>query len=132
MFYLLSRLLFVEESLAYGGPPLTEYPEELCEASPIVNHGNMLICIQCLLAKVITVAEDMPRHDKLWIAEASIELLLLFCDRVCCVSGGAFVRRSRLEISLEPVRGKVAIILCDHPGLISAIDITYLRLDIHL
>ena len=132
MFYFLNRLLLVKDSLAHGGPPLTEYPVELCETSPIVNHGNLLICIQCLLAEVIAVAKDMPSHDKLWIAEASIELLLLLCDRVCCVSGGAFVRRSRLEISLEPVRGKVTIILCDHPGLISAIDITDLSLNIHL
>ena len=68
-----------------------------------MNHGNLLINIQCLLAKVITVTENMPCYDELWIAEASVELLLLLYVRVGCVGAGAFMCRSRLEISLESV-----------------------------
>ena len=38
-------LLLGKEALTHGRPPLTEDPIELCEASPVVNHGDLLISI---------------------------------------------------------------------------------------
>ena len=124
-------LLFGKEALAHGRPPLTKDPIELCEAPPVVNHGNLLICIECLLAEVIAVAEDVPRNNELRIAETSVELLVLLCHQARYVGARALMCRSRLEISLEPVRGEVTI-LGDHSGLICAIDIADLCLNIYL
>lgn len=57
--------------------PMHEELEEQGHPLAILNHLNLFAHVQCLLAKVVIVTEDMPGDNELRVGKALAELHLL-------------------------------------------------------